>query len=68
LWVDVVAMPGRQWMYQTCTEFGYYQTSDDDHQPFGPHFPLKWVSLPVAAVDSVKNVQLAHYELPTRCL
>lgn len=25
----------RQWVYQTCTEFGYYQTSDSAKQPFG---------------------------------
>jgi len=39
--VNFMLMPGRQWMYQTCTEFGYYQTSDDDKQPFGHHFDLK---------------------------
>jgi len=32
-------------MYQTCTEFGYYQTSDDDEQPFGHQFSLKSVAL-----------------------
>ena len=25
----------RQWTYQTCTEFGYYQTTDSAKQPFG---------------------------------
>lgn len=25
----------RQWIYQTCTEFGYYQTTDSAQQPFG---------------------------------
>ena len=25
----------RQWIYQTCTEFGYYQTTDSALQPFG---------------------------------
>lgn len=29
----------RQWMYQTCTEFGYYQSSSSDNQPFGKSFP-----------------------------
>uniref|UniRef100_A0A6Q2XJY7 Serine protease 16 n=1 Tax=Esox lucius TaxID=8010 RepID=A0A6Q2XJY7_ESOLU len=24
----------RQWLYQTCTEFGYFQTSDSPNQPF----------------------------------
>ena len=32
---------GRQWTYQTCTEFGFYQTTDSDQQPFGKHFSLK---------------------------
>jgi hypothetical protein len=31
---------GRQWTYQTCTEFGYYQTSDFASQPFGHNFSL----------------------------
>lgn len=26
---------GRQWYYQTCTEFGYFQTTDSARQPFG---------------------------------
>ncbi|KDR21723.1 putative serine protease K12H4.7 [Zootermopsis nevadensis] len=31
---------GRQWVYQTCTEFGFYQTSDLTAQVFGDYFPL----------------------------
>eukprot|EP00051_Salpingoeca_urceolata_P033431 m.20685 g.20685 ORF g.20685 m.20685 type:complete len:491 (-) comp6230_c0_seq1:49-1521(-) len=31
---------GRQWTYQTCTEFGYYQTSDSKQQVFGTGFPI----------------------------
>lgn len=31
-------------MYQTCTEFGFFQTSDSDKQPFGNLFPLKYES------------------------
>lgn len=32
---------GRQWTYQTCIEFGYYQSSDGGmQQPFGTGFPL----------------------------
>lgn len=30
----------RQWYYQTCNEFGWYQTSGSDNQPFGHHFPV----------------------------
>jgi hypothetical protein len=27
-------MAYRQWYFQTCNEFGYYQTTDSHHQPF----------------------------------
>lgn len=33
---------GRQWVYQTCTEFGFYQSTDSPNQPFSG-FPLPWV-------------------------
>ncbi|KAK3781561.1 hypothetical protein RRG08_054900 [Elysia crispata] len=32
----------RQWVYQTCTEFGYYQSSDSESQPFGHEFPIQF--------------------------
>ena len=34
---DAPAVEGgaRQWIYQTCSEFGYYQTTDSANQPFG---------------------------------
>ncbi|XP_055384473.1 putative serine protease K12H4.7 [Condylostylus longicornis] len=36
----------RQWIYQTCNEFGWYQTSGSTNQPFGKTFPVdlseKW--------------------------
>jgi hypothetical protein len=32
----------RQWTYQTCTEFGYFQTTDSDNQPFGDLVPLNY--------------------------
>ena len=35
-WNSSAVMGGaRQWVYQTCTEFGYYQTTDSAKQPFG---------------------------------
>lgn len=40
-WSSSAAEGGRQWTYQTCTEFGFYQTSDSTKQPFGNLFPLK---------------------------
>ncbi|KAF6021118.1 hypothetical protein EB796_020571 [Bugula neritina] len=39
-WAGSAAVGGRQWTYQTCTEFGYYQTSSYASQPFGDGFPL----------------------------
>lgn len=31
----------RQWIYQTCAEYGWFQTSTSDYQPFGSSFPLE---------------------------
>lgn len=33
---------GRQWMYQTCTEFGFYQTSTAKPNLFSDTFPVKF--------------------------
>lgn len=33
--------PGRQWYYQTCSEFGWFRTSDSKYQPFGSSFPAE---------------------------
>eukprot|EP00794_Sanderia_malayensis_P011360 gene11360-12544_t len=41
-WQSSASEGGRQWMYQTCTEFGYYQSSDSVSQPFGSLFPLSF--------------------------
>ncbi|XP_047509704.1 putative serine protease K12H4.7 [Pieris napi] len=30
------------WVYQTCTEFGYFQTTTSDSQPFGKVVPLEF--------------------------
>ncbi|XP_049827751.1 putative serine protease K12H4.7 [Schistocerca gregaria] len=32
----------RQWLWQTCTEFGYYQTTDSANQPFGNRMTLSY--------------------------
>lgn len=43
-WYNDVSWSGqmmRQWIYQTCTEFGWYQTSGSENQPFGSSFPLE---------------------------
>ncbi|XP_012256835.2 putative serine protease K12H4.7 [Athalia rosae] len=41
-WADEVAEGGRQWMYQTCTEFGFFQTSTARPQLFSETFPLEF--------------------------
>ncbi|XP_044525382.1 putative serine protease K12H4.7 [Gracilinanus agilis] len=33
-WNGTAASGARQWTYQICTEFGYFQTTDSEHQPF----------------------------------
>lgn len=39
-WNAEAAEGGRQWMYQTCTEFGFFQTSTGQSQIFGDFFPV----------------------------
>jgi len=41
-WQSSASEGGRQWMYQTCNEFGFYQTTDSVAQPFGTLFPLSF--------------------------
>lgn len=38
-WDSEAADGMRQWTYQTCTEFGFYQTSDNTTLMFGDKFP-----------------------------
>lgn len=37
-WDSEMAKGMRQWVYQTCTEFGFYQTSDNQSDTFGDRF------------------------------
>lgn len=41
-WSSSASEGGRQWTYQTCTEFGWYQSSDLQLQPFGHMFPVNF--------------------------
>ena len=36
----VILISGRQWTYQTCAEFGFFQSTDDTRQPFGQTVPV----------------------------
>lgn len=40
----------RPWFYQTCSEFGWYQTTDSKNQPFGKLSPVEFY------VDLCKDV------------
>lgn len=37
-----IAFAFRPWYYQTCSEFGWYQTTDSEHQPFGSNSPVEF--------------------------
>ncbi|XP_043285971.1 putative serine protease K12H4.7 [Venturia canescens] len=39
-WASEMAEGGRQWMYQTCTEFGFFQTSTARPNLFSETFPV----------------------------
>lgn len=44
-WSSPAANNGRQWLYQTCSAFGWYQTSNSKNQPFGSNFPAElWLN------------------------
>jgi hypothetical protein len=42
-WDSSAAVGGRQWFWQTCVEFGFYQSTDSKNQPFGQTFPIESV-------------------------
>ncbi|XP_023327712.1 putative serine protease F56F10.1 [Eurytemora carolleeae] len=42
LWNQTAAVGGRQWTYQTCTEFGWYQSSESPLNPFGDIIPARF--------------------------
>ncbi|XP_012541201.1 putative serine protease K12H4.7 [Monomorium pharaonis] len=41
-WASEQAEGGRQWMYQTCTEFGFFQTSTGQSNVYGNNFPVEF--------------------------
>lgn len=41
-WNDIAAIfEVRQWIYQTCAEYGWFQSSGSDNILFGSHFPVE---------------------------
>lgn len=53
-WSSEAAEGGRQWTYQTCTEFGWYQSSDSDAQPFKHTFPIDFWTKQCQDIFNVK--------------
>nr|XP_020441942.1 putative serine protease K12H4.7 [Monopterus albus] len=58
-WHGPAAGGGRQWVYQTCTEFGFYQSTDSPNQPFNG-FPLAYYLKQCADFYNVSAEQLAE--------
>lgn len=49
----------RQWTYQTCNEFGWFQTSESMHQPFGTKYPLHFFT--TLCADAYGELYTAEY-------
>ncbi|XP_077397024.1 thymus-specific serine protease [Festucalex cinctus] len=58
-WDGPAAGGGRQWVYQTCTEFGFYQSTDSPNQPFAG-FPLEYYVKQCADFYNITAEQLAE--------
>ncbi|KAJ6639188.1 putative serine protease K12H4.7 [Pseudolycoriella hygida] len=52
----------RQWFYQTCAEYGWYQTSGSRFQPFGSSFPvelyIRWCNYVYSAIFNQHTMQV----------
>ena len=46
----------RQWTWQTCTEFAYFQTTDSSSQPFGTYMPLSFSQQQCVDIYSVPMI------------
>jgi len=60
---------GRPWFYQTCVEFGYFQTTDSTNQPFGTGFNVSTQTqqcLDVFGFDFFPNVNWTLAEFGDR--
>eukprot|EP01105_Mastigella_eilhardi_P025112 TRINITY_DN671_c0_g2_i11.p2 TRINITY_DN671_c0_g2~~TRINITY_DN671_c0_g2_i11.p2 ORF type:complete len:487 (-),score=123.01 TRINITY_DN671_c0_g2_i11:3164-4579(-) len=49
---------GRSWMWQTCTEFGYYQTGESKSQPFSHRITLDFFLQECQAVFGMPSSQM----------
>jgi hypothetical protein len=46
----------RQWFWQTCTEFGFYQSTGSDRQPFGATIPVEYGLVKVETLFYTSNL------------
>ncbi|KAM9318951.1 thymus-specific serine protease [Pholidichthys leucotaenia] len=58
-WDGPAAGGGRQWFYQTCSEFGFYQSTDSPNQPFSG-FPLDYQVKQCADFYNISAEQVAE--------
>ncbi|KAM9734008.1 thymus-specific serine protease [Menidia menidia] len=63
-WDGPAAGGGRQWVYQTCSEFGFYQSTDSPNQPF-TGFPLSYQVKQCAAFYNISAEQVAEAVVQT---
>jgi len=50
---------GRSWFYQTCNEFGFYQTADSNNQPFSRYLSLPLYVQQCADVFNISAAQVS---------
>lgn len=50
----------RQWFFQTCNEFGYFQTSDSPSQPFGTLIDIDLYTIACEKVFGISLSQTAN--------
>ncbi|CAN9511156.1 unnamed protein product [Ophioblennius macclurei] len=63
-WDGTAAGGGRQWIYQTCSEFGFYQSTDSPNQPF-IGFPLQYQVKQCAGFYNISAEQVAEAVVQT---
>jgi hypothetical protein len=48
---------GRSWTYQTCTEFGYYQSAEGRQQPFSEKITIQWFVKQCEQIFGIPNMR-----------
>ncbi|CAF0704571.1 unnamed protein product [Brachionus calyciflorus] len=56
-WESSASEGGRQWTYQTCVEFGFYQSTDSPKHPFGQNIPADFY------INQCKDIFGSEYDL-----